>query len=248
MYSSTDKLYKLSKEALRGEKQELIFEKLINWIKKRFEINVIYVDYVFDKKDNRPKLHLIVENQKDYRKLMNNENEFSTGYKKEFQNEISEKFRDILSKTSAKNSESSYINNLLIKIGLKKRYIENEKYKTKNIWVCYSVFSTVYNEDICSNFRNIEIEKLIKKYKTENDQIWEIHMTSNYITLFFETEMQIYENSRNISFEKMKTEYYEMIKEADEFNLIKIENINLSFDSKENFDKNYESNWYYYYK
>lgn len=245
MYSTTDKLYKLSKEALRGKKQELIFEELKNWTKNRFEINVIYIDYEFDKKNNRPKLHLIVENQKDYQKLMNKENEFSIGYKTEFQNEIAEEFKSILSLNKTENSNLNLIDNLISKFGIK---TESENYKTKNIWVCYSVFSTVYNEDLSKNFGNKKINELVETYKKENTKIWEIHMNSNYITVFFETEVQIEENRKNTIFEKMKTEYFEIIKKSDEFSLFKIENLNLSFDSKENFDKNYESNWYYYYK
>ena len=38
------------------------------------------------------------------------------------------------------------------------------------------------------------------------------------------------------------------LKEYDEFNVVKSEEFILRFDSKENFDNNYESNWYYYYK
>ena len=112
----------------------------------------------------------------------------------------------------------------------------------------YSEAEQVYNEDLSNNFRNKEIKELIKTYKKENNKIWEIHMNSNYITVFFETESQIQEYSKTVIFDKMKTEYYEIIKEIDEFRLFKIENLSLSFDSKENFDKNYESNWYYYYK
>ena len=69
MYFSTDKLYKLSKETLRGKKQEIVFDKLVNWTNERFEINVIYIEFEIDKKDNKHRLHLILESQKDYQKI-----------------------------------------------------------------------------------------------------------------------------------------------------------------------------------
>jgi len=245
MYSTTDKLYKLSKEALRGKKQELIFEELKRWTEKRFEINVIYIHYEFDKKDNRPKLHFIVENQKDYRKLMNNGNEFATGYNQKIQSEIAEKYSELLKIENQKiddEIEKGFVEKLLLNIGLKSSIKQN----FKNIWVCYSVFSTVYSTEISADFSKEKINELIKKYKKDN--IWEIHMSSFYITIFLEKENQIEESRKKPIFEKIKEEYFEIVKEKDEFGLFKKELINLTFDSKENFDKNYESNWYYYYK
>jgi hypothetical protein len=49
MYFSTDKLYKLAKEALRGKKQEVVYVKLIDWAKKEFDLNVIYIDLEIEK-------------------------------------------------------------------------------------------------------------------------------------------------------------------------------------------------------
>ncbi|WP_396157066.1 hypothetical protein [Flavobacterium sp.] len=69
MYFSTDKLYKLSKEALRGEKQEFVYEKLIDWTKEEFDIKVVYIDLEIKNKENQPRLHLILETQKDYQNI-----------------------------------------------------------------------------------------------------------------------------------------------------------------------------------
>lgn len=73
-------------------------------------------------------------------------------------------------------------------------------------------------------------------------------MRSFYITIFLEKENQIEESRQNPLFEKLKEEYFEIVKEKDEFGFFKKELINLAFDSKENFDINYDSSWFYYYK
>jgi hypothetical protein len=240
MYFSTDKLYKLAKEALRGKKQEVVYVKLIDWAKKEFDLNVIYIDLKIEKKDNKPRLHLILENQKDYNKILIN-----TGYNPKIQNKISEKFEELLKIEHQKvenKTEESIVEKLLLKIGLKSNLRQN----FENIWVCYSVFLTVYATEISTEFTKEKIDELLKKYKKNN--VWEIHMSSFYITIFLEKENQIEESRQNPLFKKLKEEYFEIVKEKDEFGLFKKEIINLTFDSKENFDKNYDSSWFYYYK
>ena len=240
MYFSTDKLYKLSKEALRGKKQEIVYEKLIDWTKEEFDIKVIYIDLEIKNKDNQPRLHLILETQKDYQKIL-----IETGYNPRIQSKIAEKFNELLKIENQKNgkkTKQSFIEKLLFNIGLK----SNLKQNFENIWVCYSVFLTVYSTEISTEFTKEKIDELIKKYKKDN--VWEIQMSSFYITIFLEKENQIEENRQKPLFEKLKDEYFEIVKEKDEFGLFKKELINLAFDSKENFDKNYEGNWFYYYK
>jgi hypothetical protein len=241
MYFSTDKLYKLSKETLRGKKQEIVFDKLVNWTNERFEINVIYIEFEIDKKDNKHRLHLILESQKDYQKILS-----KSGYDKEIQSEISKKYQELLSVENQNNiaqNKNTFVDKFLLNIGIKSNL---NKKSFENIWVCYSVFLTVYANEISGELSKQKIAELIKKYKKDN--VWEIHMNSFYITIFVEKENQIEKNRINPIFEKIKEEYFEIVKEKDEFGLFKKEYINLAFDSKENFEKNYEGNWYYYYK
>lgn len=146
MYFSTDKLYKLSKEALRGKKQEIVYEKLINWTKEEFDIKVIYIDLEIKTKDNQPRLHLILEAQKDYQKILT-----ESGYNPKIQSKIAKKFNELLNIEYQKignKSRKSFVDKLLLKIGLK----GNIKQNFENIWVCYSVFLTVYSTEISKEF------------------------------------------------------------------------------------------------
>jgi hypothetical protein len=56
------------------------------------------------------------------------------------------------------------------------------------------------------------------------------------------------ENSNNGMKKFLAEKYFEILKPYDEFNYFKKETFSVNLDSKENFDNNYESNWYYYYK
>lgn len=41
---------------------------------------------------------------------------------------------------------------------------------------------------------------------------------------------------------------FDILKQYDIFKYFERRTFKISLDSKENFDKNYQSNWYYYYK
>ena len=195
MYFSTDKLYKLSKETLRGKKQKIVFEKLVNWTNERFEINVIYIEFEIDKKDNKPRLHLILESQKDYQKILS-----KSGYDKEIQSEISQKYQELLSIQDLKNidqNKNTFVDKFLLNLGINSNL---NKKSFENIWLCYSVFLTVYANEISGELSKQKIAELIKKYKKDN--IWEIHMNSFYITIFVQKGNQIETNRINAIFGK----------------------------------------------
>ena len=40
--------------------------------------------------------------------------------------------------------------------------------------------------------------------------------------------------------------YFNLLKDYDEFNYFERDSFMIYFDSKENFDKNFKSNWFYY--
>ena len=61
-----------------------------------------------------------------------------------------------------------------------------------------------------------------------------------------EDKLQKYQNSESLA--KWKDWYYQILETHDEFGYFKKDGFYFELDSKENFDQNYESNWYYYYK
>ena len=78
--------------------------------------------------------------------------------------------------------------------------------------------------------------------------LWEISRCFSGTTFFLFTDEQLkqYENSetRKVWADK----YFDLLEPYNEFGYFKRDNFNIYLDSKENFDNNYESNWYYYYK
>lgn len=64
---------------------------------------------------------------------------------------------------------------------------------------------------------------------------------------FFYSNNQIQNIKEKERIERIVIEYiYSSLKKFDSNNKLKKDEINIEFDTKENFDTNYESNWYYY--
>lgn len=120
----------------------------------------------------------------------------------------------------------------------------NDQFDTKNVLVVFSDFSWLAVSDASMSIPKEELQTLMNKYK--KGIIWDIHQGGTGVNIFFYTEMQINEHKNDPEILEIKDEYFRLIKRYDLFNYIKESHI--SFDSKENFDKNYDSNWFYYYR
>ena len=111
---------------------------------------------------------------------------------------------------------------------------------------------------ITSNFRNVAIDEAHNNISEEKlqdiaqvidkDNIWLIRKYGSWITIFlYKEKNSSYTNKKDIL--KQFTElYFPLLKKFDEFNYCKIADLKIDFDTKENFDINYQGNWYYYYK
>ena len=78
--------------------------------------------------------------------------------------------------------------------------------------------------------------------------LWEISRAFTSTTFFLYTDEQVKKYSNTETHQKWSEQYFRLLKQYDEFDYYKEEYFSVYLDSKENFDTNYESNWYYYYK
>ncbi|ONF93009.1 hypothetical protein [Leptospira santarosai] len=139
-------------------------------------------------------------------------------------------------------------------------FIHDSK-KTKRI---LNHFLNIYNASPLINerdlfisfgdFEKIAIDECVLKISTnEIEAIKNIigRLTTNfssYITIFFYEERHIKtENVEEIK-EVVRKGYYEVLKKHDEFDYLTVDKLNINLDSKENFDNNFQSSWFYYYR
>ena len=120
------------------------------------------------------------------------------------------------------------------------------KAKKDVIWVDYFYwFPTDYMGFIVSKVERHITQSVLSKYKKEAN-IWEIHTNGFGVCVFYDTENNKLLNQQNGITEDIHRIFYSSIKGLDEFDFYKEEYI--TFDTKENLDKNYQGNLYYYFK
>jgi hypothetical protein len=232
MVVSTDPDYIETKIIKRGHKQlDPIFQRLADWIDQTYGtpvLNIYYDKIEVDK--NRPRLNIIFEFFPEAEKFKDKIRNFDPIKQKA----VTDKFRVILKHpTSTSNLLSKLLNNLV-----------PPRYNTKNLLVIFDSFEPIAREEANQNIPETEIEKL--KTEIGMKDLWTIYRQFSVATFFFYTGQQLETYSTDGTTDSLKEKYYNLLKRYDEFGYINPDTYFIRFDTKENFDKNYQSSWFYY--
>ena len=232
MIVSTDPDYLDTKLIKQGTKQfDPVLKELADWIYQKFNTPVlnIYYDKIDSDKD-RPRLSIIFEyylNVEKFRDQIGN-------YDMEKQNLIADQFRRIL------KSKSIPTRSLFDRLFKKSQ----TSFDTDRLLVIFTAFEPIAREEVNHKIPQGEIDKLKQELASKN--VWEIYREFATTTYFFYTDKQIEDFKKDGTTETMRQQYFGLLKMYDEFDYIKPDTHFLAFDSKEKFDKNFESNWFWY--
>ena len=233
MIVSSDPDYFDTKLVKQGKKQlEPAFQELADWVFDTFgtkPLNIYYDKIEVDK--NRPRLNIIFEYYDSVLKFRDKIGNYDSAKQKM----IADKFKQILGAEA--NANGNYLTRLFKKV-------EHHTYDTNRLLVIFDAFEPIAREEVNGKIPKETIDNLKKELKSKD--IWEIYPEFASTTYFFHTDKQIEDAKRNGTTEEMKKQYYDLLKKYDEFNYIKPDTFFLTFDSKENFDKTYQGNWFYY--
>ncbi len=119
-------------------------------------------------------------------------------------------------------------------------------YDVDGLFVVFSAFAPLAREEANGKLSEDEIEAL--KNQLANPDLWVISRFFGHVTFMFYTDAQVVKHEANGQKEAYARKYLEILKPNDEFGYLSADNFTVSFDSKQNFDDNYNSNWYWYYK
>ncbi|WP_426327725.1 hypothetical protein [Pedobacter sp. R-06] len=235
MILPSDKEYTQTKRIILGtEKMKPEFVPLAEWIDKTFEvktINIIY-DIAYDKK---PRLQICFEFEGEKDKFLTHDISY---FNKEKQKLIAEKFKETIDQQGLGKSVNTLQSFL--------KPTQNGIYVTDNIFVIYGAFEPVAKLEASYKITEEQTQSFITSFN--NEDIWTISIGFTIPTVFMFTDEKVKEYD-NPEFKKfLADKYFDFIKPLDEFNYFRREDIQVYLDSKENFDNNYQSNWYYYYK
>jgi len=235
MILPSDKEYTQTKRIILGtERMKPEFVPLAEWIDKTFDVRTINI--VYDTLDNKtPRIQICFEYEKEKNKFLTHDISY---FDKSKQKVIGQKFSEIIKQQGLSKNNSS-ISNIF---GLNKNGI----YLTDNVFVIYGAFEPVAKLEATYKITQKQTEEFIKSFG--NKDIWTISIGFSIPTFFMYTDEKVKEYDKPEIKSAWADKYYDFVKPFDEFNYFKRTDIQVYIDSKENFDKNYESNWYYYYK
>jgi hypothetical protein len=215
----SDKTYQMTKQIMLGKKKiNPDFKPLADFIDKQFGVKVINI--IYDQIDNKiPRLNIHFEFEREQKSFHIKPNDRLVGYDKKKQQIIADCFEQLADK---------------------------KHYKTKDIWVVYSAFAPVAKIEANMNVSAEEKEKL--QTQLGNKDIWTISNAFTSVTFFLYTDEQLKFYEKSPLKKEWADKYREVLRLHDEFGYYKRSPFKIYLDSKENFDKNYDSNWWYYYK
>ena len=236
MITSSDIEYQNAKLIKKGiEKIDPDFKKLAEWISNKYGVTVINICHGLMTNQNRIRVAIAVEFRDEYLKFKE-DNKRCSNYNEKIQSEIAEKYIELSAKILKLESENKIL-------GL---YNRKRKVNPKDIFVSTSAFEPIAREEANTKIPESRISNLISSFGLP--EIWTISRCFDSTTLFvFNKEQKSYLEDSN-KLKKIEDEYFNLLKEYDEFDYLKRKQFKIQLDTKQNFDENYESNWYYYYK
>lgn len=219
MYYDPD--YQETKRIMLGEESmKAEFRPLADWVDKTFGVKTINIVYDTIEEGTRPRLELCFEFEREKNDFLNREYLNYDGLK---QKDIAFKF--------AQTIEAQ---------GLQ------DQYPSDNIWIIYGGFEPIARMEANSAIPQEYIDQLKKELDSED--LWEISRAFSGVTFFLYTDKQLKEYENSEMRKQWTDKYFEVLETYNQFGYWKRETFNIYLDSKENFDTNYASNWYYYYK
>jgi hypothetical protein len=202
-----------------GAPLESPFKELAGWIAAEYRVRVLNVVYDTVDPNDRPRLSVILEMQEDAMKFQHGE---FGNFNKTDQKRVQEHFKTILNEQ------------------------RNQGFNVEGLFVIFAAFERVARIEANERVTENELKQL--KVKLNNKDLWEISRLFDSVTFFFHTEAQVKHYEAAGLREAYAREYARLVQPHDEFGYLRRRGVLAYFDSKENFDTNYQSNWYYYYK
>jgi hypothetical protein len=209
------------------------FKPLADWIDKKYGVRVLNVFYdITTGAYNKPfpRLNIIFETREEQSK-------FKTGlwgFNLDRQKTIARKFDELVNGNKQTISFWSFTKG------------KENKYDVQGLLVIFDAFKPVARDETNEGIPETEVENLIADIN--NPDLWKIVRFAAGATFFFYTDQQADNAKATEYIQQLADKYFDLLKKHDQFDYFDRETFSISVDSKENFEKKYEGNWYYYFK
>lgn len=187
----------------------------------RFAVQVLHVAYdaiEIGPSVGRPRLNLIVETEADHAALL--ENRFKVRRDVE---------RHVLTRFARLAAE-----------------LEPGRYETENVLLITDCFAVDCLERACAEFRQHDSDRVIEEFAAA--RIWRIDGFARANVIFLPTEVDVRHARASGTAARIAARCLDLIRGHDEFGYLSEANVEVRIDSKENLDRDYRGNLYYYFK
>jgi hypothetical protein len=114
------------------------------------------------------------------------------------------------------------------------------------LFVVFSAFASIAREEAHSRVTDAEIAAL--QARIGDPTIWTISRCFSRVTFFFYNQEQLRLAEAAGKRAEYSRAYFELLAGRDEFGYLDEESFQVDFDTKENFDANYQGSWFNYYR
>ncbi|MBN1151530.1 hypothetical protein JXA84_09975 [candidate division WOR-3 bacterium] len=234
MLMPSEKAYKETKLIIFGKSEiKPEFLPLARWIDKEFKVKTINIYYDTIDEGKRPRLGVFFESSEEAESF--HENGQFSNFDAKKQKMIADKFKQV-------NEEHELTVGTDSQNFLKGK--KTEKYIVDNLLVYTDAFEPAAKIEANENIPQESIEEL--KRSLNCPDLWEISRSFSKVNFFLLTDDQVKKYSKIAK--EWEDRYFDLLVQYDEFGYFERESFSIGLDSKENLIKNYEGNWFYYYK
>ena len=230
MLYTSEKSFAETKKIKGGKKFiEKKYDSFIDWLGKVYEKPInIFCDTFTSNNILFSRIEIILEYEKDlFKYKIDHMNQYNIG-------------------GNLKKKIITQFNQLVDEPIFKEFYEDKEYNFLKNTVLNISTFETIAKIETIEKITQKEIDQLFKDIN--NFDLWTIKRLLSFTTFFVYTEKQLNKYRKDSkTLKEWNDKYLKIVKKYDKYNYFNKSYL-IILDSKENFDKNYESNWYYYYR
>jgi hypothetical protein len=219
MIVPSDEDYKQTKRIkVEGKTLPSPFKELSDCIASHYVVDVLNIFYDTVIPDDRPRLSVILEYESDADQFRGTDGNFD----KSKQDFVRKTFEDILVQQN------------------------NKTFDVDGLIVIFTSFERVARVEANERVTDDDIERL--KTSLNNADIWDIATCFDAAVFFFYTNNQLLWHKATGLADSCAHSYEQLVNGYDEFGYLKRRGIAVNFDSKENFDKNFNESWFYYWR
>jgi hypothetical protein len=195
------------------------FKELADWIAGKYGVSVLNICFDTIPPNGLPRLSVVLEWEEDALKFRHGRLGNFDSIK---QGSVRDRFEEIVTQQDIRG------------------------FNVTRLLVVFCAFEPVARIEANESITNNEIERL--KAKLSNEDLWDVSRCFDTVTFFFYTDAQVRHYEAEGLRDVFTREYAKTVEPYDEFGYLQKNGVTVRIDSKENFDTNYQSNWYYYYK